>query len=102
MAESYEESELGKKSTLGRRFAILGGFIVLAAVLTPVVMMSIPSIFPCRGECGIGWAGVYFAMFVSPVLIVGGIAVTVGGLWQMWRVKHELGPESDRSPERNE
>jgi hypothetical protein len=102
MAESYEESELRKMSTLGRRFAILGGFVVLAAVLTPVVMMSIPGIFPCNGECGIGWAGVYFALSVSPVLIVVGIAVTVSGFWQMWRVKHELGPESDRSPERNE
>ncbi len=101
MAESDKESELRKKSKTGRRYAILGCFIVLAAVLTPMVMMSIPGIFPCPGECGIGWAGVYFALFVSPVLVVVGIAVTVGGLWQVWSVKHELGPDSDHSPDRN-
>ncbi len=63
----------------GRRTARAGCFVTLAGIIIPIAMFSIPSIFPCHGECQIGWAGIGLAMFVTPVFVIAGIATFVVG-----------------------
>jgi len=99
MAESDKESELRDEPKSSRQTTNIGCLFALAGFLIPGVMFSIPSIFPCHGECVIGWAGVGFAMFVSPVLVIMGIAISISELRAASKAKRELGPDSDAEDE---
>ena len=96
MAESDKESALRDELKASRRTTNFGCLFALSGFLIPGVMFSIPSIFPCHGECAIGWAGVGFAMFVSPVLLIMGIAISISGLRRASKAERELGLDSER------
>ncbi len=122
--EQDRESGLRDDITAGRRIFWSGCAVAILGLIIPLVMFSIPSIFPCHGECQIGWAGIQFAMVLTPLLVIMGIAVSISGSrhawksemelnedsnlpldpngsWGTWKADDELGPPSDRSPEFN-
>jgi hypothetical protein len=96
MAESDKESELRDELKSGRQTTTFGCLFALSGFLIPIVMFSIPSIFPCNGECGIGWAGVGFAMVGTPLMVIMGIAIAIIGLGRASKAKRELGLDSER------
>jgi hypothetical protein len=101
MAESDKESELRDESEAGQRFSSSGCFIALSGIAIPVVMFSIPSIFPGTGSLQFGWAGIGLTMVLTPLLVIMGIVVFFGGSRRTSKAEDELGPPSDRSPEFN-
>ena len=46
-------------------------------------------------------AAIGFAMFVTPVLVIAGIAISIAGSRQTSEAERELGEDSDQSPDRN-
>jgi hypothetical protein len=96
MAESDKESELRDELKSGRQYTGIGCLFALAGFLIPGVMFSIPSIFPCHGECGIGWAGIGFAMVGTPLMVIMGIALAINGLSRASKAERELGLDSER------
>ena len=101
MDESDKESELRDEIEAGQRSSRSGCLIALSGIAIPMVMFSIPSIFPCHGECQIGWAGIGFAMVLTPLLVIIGIVVSIGGSRQTSKAERELGEDSNQSPDRN-
>ena len=99
--EQDRESGLRDDIKAGQRTLWSGCAVALSGVIIPMVMFSIPSIFTCHGECEIGWVGIGFAMFVTPVLVIAGIAISIAGSRQTSEAERELGEDSDRSPDRN-
>ena len=93
------ETEPRDEVKAGNRTALSGCLLALSGIVIPLVMFSIPSIFPCHGECGIGWAGVGFAMTVTPLLAIVGIAVFIAGFRQASIGESERGKDSERSPD---
>lgn len=93
------ETEPRDEVKAGNRTALSGCLLALSGIVIPLVMFSIPSIFPCHGECGIGWAGVGFAMTVTPLLAIVGIAVFISGVRRTTKAESELGKDSERSPD---
>ncbi len=99
--EQDRESGLRDDITAGRRTFWSGCAVALLGLIIPLAMFSIPSIFRCHGECQIGWAGIGFAMFLTPLLVIMGIAVSISGSRQAWEAELELGEDSNRSPDSN-
>jgi len=101
MTESGKESELQDEIEAGQRSSRSGCLIALTGIAIPSVMFVIPSIFPGTGNLQFGWAGIGFAMVLTPLLVIIGIVVSIGGSRQTSKAEDELGPTSDRSPEFN-
>ena len=99
--EQDRESGLQDDIKAGQRTSLSGCAVALSGFVIPMVMFSIPSIFPCHGECKIGWAGIGFAMFLTPVLVIVGIAVSISGVRRTLKAERELDEDSNRSPDGN-
>jgi hypothetical protein len=99
--EQDRESGLQDDIKAGQRTSLSGCAVALSGIAIPMVMFSIPSIFPCHGECQIGWAGIGFAMVLTPLLVIIGIAVSIAGFRQASKAARELGEDSNQSPDRN-
>jgi hypothetical protein len=99
--EQDRESGLQDDIKAGQRTSLSGCAVALSGFIIPMVMFSIPSIFPCHGECQIGWAGIGFAMFLTPVLVIVGIAVSIAGVRRTLKAERELDEDSNRSPDSN-
>lgn len=95
------ESELRGDIKAGQRTTVSGCVVALAGILIPLAMFSIPSLFPVGGESQIGWAGIGFAMSLTPVMVIAGIALSIAGLRQTAKAEGELDEDSNRPPERN-
>ncbi len=95
------ESELRDDIKAGQRTTLFGCGVALAGILIPLAMFSIPSLFPVGGESQIGWAGIGFAMYLTPVMVIAGIALSIAGLRQTAKAERELDEDSNQPPERN-
>lgn len=97
--EQDRESQLRDNIKDGHRSVWSGCVVALVGIAIPMVMFSIPSIFPCHGECQIGWAGIGFAMFLTPLFVIAGIVVSISGVRRTSKAESELGLDDDRSPD---
>jgi hypothetical protein len=52
--------------------------VALLGIIIPFVMMGLPSITPCSGECMTGWFGVNFLFFGTPIFVILGLAIALG------------------------
>ncbi len=95
------EPELRGDIKAGRRTFWSGCAVALLGLLIPLAMFSIPSLFPVGGESQIGWAGIGFAMSMTPVMVIAGIALSIAGSRQSFKAERELDEDSNQPPERN-
>ena len=99
--EQDRESELRDDIKAGRRTFRSGCTVALVGLFIPLAMFSIPSLFPVGGESQIGWAGIGFAMSLTPVMVIAGIALFIAGSRQSFKAERELDEDSNRPPELN-
>ena len=93
--EQNREPELRGDIKAGQRTFWSGCAVALLGLVIPLAMFSIPSLFPCSGECQIGWAGIGFAMSLTPVMVIVGIALSIAGSRQSFKAELELGEVSN-------
>jgi len=79
----------------GPRTMISGCLVALAGIIVPVVLFRFASLRI------ISFDYLMFFVFLTPLMVIGGIRSFIGGLRQTWKAKREPGEDSDQSPDRN-
>jgi len=101
MSDMEHEQDPEHEPEAGQRSSRSGCLTALAGIAIPMVLFSIPSIFPGTGNLQFGWVGVGFAMTITPLLVIMGIVVSVGGSRKASKSEDVRRSDSDRSPEFN-